>query len=263
MLDIYKIFTISLDVLLVWISILLIFRVLSFSMKKLYILIGISIISLLKLFLSFVDLPTIKMLLDYLFTSGPIIIIILFHDEIKDNLERLGRFGISLKRKKIFSLNHEEDMFWHQLDYSLRELSSLKMGALITIENEIALNPHIKTGTILESKFSTELVKTIFNPKFSTLHDGAMIIKKNKIHSVNNYYPLQTDLNAKFEHGTRHRAAMSISQVTDSITFIVSEESSKISVAYNGKIIEIKPNFHSLDVINQLMNSSKGDNYVR
>lgn len=263
MIDFYKVFTVCLDVVLVWIAILLIFRVLSFSVQKLYILIGIGIISIIKLFLSVIDLPTIKIVFDYLFSSGPIIIIILFHDEIKDNLEKLGRFGLNISRQSFLQKKQDDDMFWHQLDYSLRELSSLKMGALITIQNDDNLAPHIKEGTILDSKFSTELVKNLFNSKFSTLHDGAMIIKKQKIYSVNNYYPIQTDIDTKFEYGTRHRAAISISQITDSVTFVVSEESSKISVVYGGKILELNSNFHSLDVINDLLNISKGDNYVR
>lgn len=266
MLDIYKLFTISLDIVLVWVSILLIFKVLSFSVQKLYILLGIFIISLIKLIMSIVDLPTMKIVFDYLFTQGPLIIIILFHDEIKGNLEKLGRYGKNIRKSNFFNSsqnNDDSDLFWHQLDYSLRELSSLKMGALITIENETALKNHIKEGTKLDALFSSELVKTIFDPKFSSLHDGAMIIKDQKIYSVNNYYPLQTDVVAKFEHGTRHRAALSISQVSDSITFIVSEESAKISVAYRGKIIGLENNFHSFDVVSDLLHFSKGDNYVR
>lgn len=265
MIDIYKFFTIVLDIALVWVTILFVLKLMTLSVNKLYILLGIAIISILKLVMSVVDLPTMKIIFDYLFANGPLIIIILFHDEIKNNLEKLGRYGNIFKQNGLFKhgSNNDEEMFWHKLDYSLRELSSLKMGALITIENENPLENHIKEGTKIDAIFSSELVKTIFNPKFSSLHDGAMIIRNQKIYSVNNYYPLQTDVEAKFEHGTRHRAAISISQVCDAITFIVSEESAKISVSYRGKIMELDNNFHSYEVVSDLLHFSKGDSYVR
>lgn len=259
--DFIKITLLLLDIAIVWLFIWFVFKILTVSINKFFFILGIIIISILKYILSLVDLPTIKVILDYLFSWGPIIIIIIFHDEIKHNIELLGRNSFKITNSSLVDLKNNGELFWHKLDYSLKELSSLRRGALITLQNEDSLKSHIKEGEIIESNFTTEIVKGIFNPKFSSLHDGAMIIKKQKIYSVANFYPMQTNLDISKKLGTRHRAGLSISQLTDSVTFIVSEETSVISVAFRGKIFELDPNFHSFDVVNDLINSSKGDSY--
>ena len=259
--NIIKILLLILDFTSVWIFIWYMLKLLTVSVNKFFFILGVIILTIFKSILSLVDLPTMKVIFDYLFSWAPIIIIIIFHDEIKANIENLGRNSFNMTTSNLLDLKNNGELFWNKLDYSLKELSSLKIGALITLENEDSLKMHVKEGEVIDSNFSTELVKNIFNPKFSSLHDGAMIIKGKKIHSASNFFPLQTNIETDKKYGSRHRAALSISQMTDSITFIVSEESSDISVVYRGKMITLEPNFHSFDVITNLVSTSKGDTY--
>lgn len=250
----------SFDVIVVWVILIFCFRIIKLSHKNFFTVIGMVVIFISKVITLYLDLPTTQIIIDYVIRWTPLIFLILFSNDIKENLGRLGRKSIKINTS-LASKNSDHEVFWHKLDYSLKELSSMHIGALITIENNGNIEPDIKVGEVLDCSFSSELVKIIFQPKSSSLHDGAMLIRENKIHSVNNFYPLSTDVNAKFQHGTRHRAALSISNISDSITFVVSEESGSISVAFKGKMMALDSNFHSYDVVVDFLNSDKGDSY--
>jgi diadenylate cyclase len=110
-----------------------------------------------------------------------------------------------------------------------------KVGALIVIEKDTALNEIVSSGTVIDAKISPELVCNVFYPK-SPLHDGAMIIRDNKVYAAACIFPLTSNKNIAKELGTRHRAAIGLSESADAVVVVVSEETGKISVCINGTI---------------------------
>ena len=115
------------------------------------------------------------------------------------------------------------------------EMSKVKTGALIVVEQNIRLDEYERTGIVLDSVVTSQLLINIFEHN-TPLHDGAVIIKGNRITSATCYLPLSDNMMLSTELGTRHRAGVGISEVTDSLTVIVSEETGKISVAYKGEL---------------------------
>ena len=122
---------------------------------------------------------------------------------------------------------------------AVETLSRTKTGALITFEKNIPLSDVVKTGTILNAPVTPELLTTIFYPG-TRLHDGAVVIRRDLILAASVYYtPTTKPLTGKF--GSRHRAAIGISEITDSVTVIVSEETGRVSLAYHGELITVTP----------------------
>lgn len=115
-------------------------------------------------------------------------------------------------------------------------LAKAKTGALIVIERDIPLNEYSKTGIQLEALISSQLLINIFELN-TPLHDGAVLVRGNRIVAATSYLPLSDDINLSKDLGTRHRAAVGISEATDSLTIVVSEETGKVSLAVNGNLI--------------------------
>lgn len=142
--------------------------------------------------------------------------------------------------KKIFkSKRHLEEEkikeFSDRLASVLEKLSKDSVGAIITVENKNSLSQYAKIGHRVQTDFSAEFVYSIFYNKKSPLHDGAIIVKQGEIVAVSCYFPTSNRLN-DVTYGARHRAALGISEITDSVTYIVSETNGKISAAKSGKI---------------------------
>jgi diadenylate cyclase len=142
----------------------------------------------------------------------------------------------------------------NELVEACSQMSKSKTGALISIERTQSLSDFIRTGIVMDSEVSTELLGTIF--QYGTpMHDGAVIIQGNKIACAAAYFPPTTkDLPSKY--GARHRAAVGISEITDSITIIVSEETGNISVAVNGQLTQYPPEGLQRYLTNMLVQSS-------
>lgn len=122
---------------------------------------------------------------------------------------------------------------------AVETLSRTKTGALITFEKNVPLSEVVKSGTILNAPITPELLTTIFYPG-TRLHDGAVVIRRDQILAASVYYtPTTKPLTGKF--GSRHRAAIGISEITDSVTVIVSEETGRVSLAYHGELISVAP----------------------
>jgi diadenylate cyclase len=170
----------------------------------------------------------IQNLLPALFFAIPVI----FQPEIRRGLERLGRTWLFFP-----STTPESELTRtiNKVCRAAKRLSDIKHGALIVFERDINLQALIDTGLIVDANISPELLVTIFN-KTTPLHDGAIIIRENRIASATVVLPLATNLG---EHrlGTRHRAAVGVSESTDAIVVVVSEETGTISLAYNGRLI--------------------------
>lgn len=184
---------------------------------------------------------TIHWMLTNIMTFGAVAIIIVFQPELRRGLEYLGRYRIFTK--SIADIKKEYDLeIVDELLTATASLSRQKIGALMIIERKTGLKDIAQTGTEIGGKVSSELLISIFLPN-TPLHDGAVIIKDGKIKSAGAFLPL-TDLpNLDRSFGTRHRAAIGMSQDSDSLAIIVSEETGAISIAQNGEIskhIDIK-----------------------
>lgn len=179
-------------------------------------------------------LKTISYILQGVLSVLAIGAIVLFQPELRRALEKIGRSSI----KDIFLFDETDAMIQttaviEEIVKACVDLSSKYIGALIVIERNTKIGEIINTGTQLDSHVSSELIRNIFVPD-TPLHDGAVIIRDNKIKAAACFLPLTDNPNLSKELGTRHRAALGITEVSDSIAVVVSEESGKISFALNG-----------------------------
>ena len=171
-------------------------------------------------------------------TYGVIALIVIFQPELRRVLEQLGTnkftkfFGIGLE--KSLETKTKEDIY--KVVIAAKELSNNKVGGLIVIERDIQLDDVMDTGVKIDAEVSPQLLVNLFVPN-TPLHDGAVIISKNKIAAAACILPLSDDKQISKGLGTRHRAAIGISRETDAIAIVVSEETSKISIAKDGNLI--------------------------
>ena len=165
------------------------------------------------------------------------ILVIVFQSEIRKFIENFGSRNhlFILKNNNKNKIEKISENTINQIIDACKELSKTKTGALIVIENAIPLNDVIETGITLNSDTSSQLLINIFE-KNTPLHDGAVIIQDNKVASATCYLPLSENNNINKNYGTRHRAALGISETTDAIVVVVSEETGHISIAEKGKI---------------------------
>lgn len=228
--DVINFLTSVLDITLVTILIYVILKVLVQSERLLTLFNVFFSYILLYLLSAFLELNTLSTILNVFASWMIVIIFILFQTEIRDALERFGMKG------SLFSSKTEESIeFYDELIDTLYSLGSTKTGALITLERNMSLTQYTRNAIELDAVFSRQMLETIFN-KETMLHDGAVIIKDGRIKYASTYYPISLDLDIRKEFGTRHRAAMTISNETDSITLVVSEETGKVSFTYRGKL---------------------------
>ncbi len=199
---------------------------------------GILVILLFALLAFILELNTILWLAETLLNVGIVAVVVIFQPELRKALEQLGRkkyfanlFGDGYDGTARFS-----DRTINEIVKATYELARTKTGALMVIEQEISLSEYEKTGIDIDSAISSQLLVNIFENN-TPLHDGAIIIRGDRIVSATCYLPLSDDMQISKELGTRHRAAIGVSEVTDSFTIIVSEETGAVSVAIGGKII--------------------------
>lgn len=170
---------------------------------------------------------------------GVIAVIIIFQPEFRRALEQLGRknFVSSFFTSDDVKENRRLDKkMLNEIAKAVYAMSEVKIGALIVLEQEVHLGDYERTGIAIDSKISSQLLINIFEHN-TPLHDGAVLIRNGRIVSATCYLPLSDNLEINKALGTRHRAAIGVSEVSDSITIIVSEETGAVSVAYNGRII--------------------------
>jgi len=182
-----------------------------------------------------IGLKTINYLLKNVMQFLAIGGIVLFQPELRRALEKIGRnrFKDLLNFEEADSARIKTTAVIEEIVKACTDLSSKYIGALIVIERETKIGEIINTGTQVDSHVSSELIKNIFVPD-TPLHDGAIVIRNNRIKAAACFLPLTENTNLSKELGTRHRAALGITEVSDSIAVVVSEESGKISFALNG-----------------------------
>nr|MBP3680439.1 diadenylate cyclase CdaA [Clostridia bacterium] len=197
---------------------------------------GIALYIIITALSSILHLQILKFILTSFLSYGVIALIVIFQPELRRALEQLGTnkltkfFGI----EKDLETKKKEDIY--KILIAVNELAKTKTGALIVIERDIKLQDIIDTGININSDVSPQLLANIFVPN-TPLHDGAVIISENRIMAAACILPLASDNDISKALGTRHRAALGMAKETDSIVIIVSEESGKVSVAKDGKLI--------------------------
>ena len=219
------------DICLVWFVIYELMMLLK-GTKAVQLFKGVLVIIVIKLISWYVGLQTLSWIMDQVINWGIIAIIIIFQPEIRRGLEHLGRGSVFTYNK---TGNQEEKMV-EALDQAIQYMSKRRIGALITIQQNTGLEDYIETGISLDADVTGALLINIFIPN-SPLHDGAVIIKDNKIAVAAAYLPLSESNLIPKELGTRHRAAVGISEVTDALTIVVSEETGGVTVTKNNELI--------------------------
>ena len=162
---------------------------------------------------------------------GPLALIIIFQPEIRNILEHLGRKQL-LGRHKTLSLDEREKLVYEIMN-AVDYLRKSRIGALLVIERDISLNEYIGRSKPLYADISSDLLVSIFFPR-NPLHDGGVIIQGNRITSAGAVFPISINSKVNKRLGTRHRAALGISEESDAIALVVSEETGKISIAIGG-----------------------------
>lgn len=193
---------------------------------------GIAVILLIKMVSYFFQLQTTEYVVDFVINWSALALIIIFQPELRRGLEHLGRGSLFSRRKR---KNPGLDLI-EALSKSTQYMSKRRIGALISIEMDTGLEEFIDTGTRLDALITSELLINIFIPN-TPLHDGAVIIRNFEIASAASYLPLSESMAIPKTLGTRHRAAIGLSEVSDAITVVVSEETGDLSVARAGNLI--------------------------
>ncbi|MDF2844327.1 MAG: putative rane protein, partial [Herbinix sp.] len=186
------------------------------------------------------DLNVLLWIIKNTINVGIIAIVIIFQPEFRKALEQLGQKNIV---KSIITFDDSKDRSEKFSDHTLNEivratfeLARSKTGALIVLEEDVSLTEYESTGIQIDSIVSSELLVNIFEHN-TPLHDGAVVLRGNRIGAATCYLPLSDNMQLSKELGTRHRAGVGISEVSDSLTIIVSEETGKVSIAKGGKLI--------------------------
>jgi len=157
-----------------------------------------------------------------------IILIVVYQPELRRSVSEAGNRGFLF-----FSENRQEVL--EQLEETVRQLSAKRFGALIAMERGIDLDSHLETGVLMDSRFSTELLLTIFHPR-TALHDGGMIVRDSRIRGAACVFPVSQKELLDRSIGLRHRAGIGITEESDAIAIVVSEETGSISLCHNGKL---------------------------
>lgn len=211
---------------------------------------GILVLVIIWAISSWFDLYTLKWLMNQAFTFGVLAIFIIFQPELRRGLEQLGRgkiFGRTLAG------DEEITRMVNEVIKAVHYLSRRKIGALIVFERTTGLNEYTESGIKMQSVVSSELLINIFIPN-TPLHDGAVIIQGQQISAAACYLPLSENPFISKELGTRHRAAIGISEVGDGVSLIVSEETGQVSLAMNGQVIR---DIHEESLISKLHDALK------
>lgn len=214
---------------------------------------GIGIILILKFISVAFQLNTTEFVVDFVIQWSALALIIIFQPELRRGLEHLGRGSLFGRRRRA----NPSERIVDNLSYAIQYMGKRRIGALIALEMDTGLDEYIATGIPIDAELSSELLINIFIPN-TPLHDGAVIIKNYKIATAASYLPLSESPAIPKKLGTRHRAAIGLSEVSDAITIIVSEETGEVSITRRGNIISDMSNEEVVEYLNrELVESEK------
>lgn len=186
---------------------------------------GIIVLSLVVLLSRGFNLVVINWMLTRLLAISVLAFLIIFQPEIRRGLAKIGRFGVFMEERETLE----------EIAKACAVLSKKKVGGLMAIEAETGLRRYVESGVSIDARVTSELINTIFS-NTTPLHDGGIIISQQRIEAAACLFPLSQNPNIPKTMGTRHRAALGLSEETDAVVVVVSEETGAISVAYGGRI---------------------------
>lgn len=217
---------------------------------------GIGIILIAAILADFFKLSSVSWLLSTILQSGIIFLIVLFQPELRKTLEGIGR-GSMFNHSRLSESSSQ--IIIDQMTEALLLLSKRKIGALMVIEQKSPLLDIVKTGTTINADICSSLILNIFEPN-TPLHDGAVIIRGDRIVAAGCFLPLSDNSDISKELGTRHRAGLGISEMSDSVTFIVSEETGVISYTKAGKLIRYLDKKAITDILTDIYGTEEEKN---
>lgn len=220
-----------LDICILWYMVYFLLKNLKNNIKMVLIFKGILFIIIIKLISNLLNLYAVGLLLEYVIMWGPLAIIIIFQPEIRTVLEQLGRSQL-LGRHKILTGDERERVVGEIME-SIEYLRKNRFGALIAIERDVSLQEYIAPATKIYADISAQILESLFYPN-SALHDGGVIIQGTKVTCAGCVFRTSMDNKLNKSLGTRHRAGLGLSEESDAIVLIVSEETGRISIALNG-----------------------------
>lgn len=231
--NIWSIMTKILDICVVWLLFYFILKNIKNNAKMVLILKGVLLVIIIEIISKVLNLYTIGLLLEYIVEWGPLAIIVIFQPEIRGMLESIGRTQL-LGRHKTLTVSEREKMV-NEIMKAIEFLKKNKIGALTVIERDIPLQEYIDRATKLYADITSELLCNLFYPN-SPLHDGGVIIQGNRITCAGAVFKTSMNPNVSKKLGTRHRAALGVAEESDAIALIVSEETGRISLAYDSEL---------------------------
>ena len=240
-----------LEIVILW---MVFYRILVFfeGTRAFQVLKGITYLLLAFLVSQILGLDTINWLLTKVFAISIIAVLIIFQQELRYGLARLGQqhlFNVTLEESEIIAIIEE-------ITNAVYRLSKQKTGCLIAVERETKLKTYIESGVFLDSKVTSELIQSVFSSQ-SPIHDGGLICRGDRIVAAACLFPLSENPNFSKIIGTRHRAALGITEQTDAVVVMVSEETCEISVATDGRFIPIVNRERLVNILKGLLVTPK------
>jgi len=230
--NIRTLFVAVLDILIMWLFFYYALRIVRTNSRTIQIFKGIILIVVIDMLAKIIGLKTLQFISDLFINWGFLALIIIFQPEFRSLLEKLGKTNVFARINNLTS--DEKENLVNQIVTAVMLLSKDSTGALISIEQSHSLDDYVQTGTPINSDVTAELLTSIFVTS-TPLHDGAVIIQGNRISCASAYFP-PTNMELPSRFGARHRAAIGISELTDAVTIVVSEETGNISITENGSI---------------------------
>ena len=230
---IFTILNKTIDILLVWLIFYYILKLIKDNVKLTLIFKGVLILVVLEIASNVFHFRTIGMLLEYIIMWGPLALIVIFQPEIRTALEQLGRSQL-LGRHKVLTVDERERLVY-EIVSAMDQLRKARIGALIVIERDVSLSDYIEKAKKVYADITSDLLVSIFFPN-NPLHDGGVIIQGDKISCAGAVFPTSGNVKNNKHLGTRHRAGLGISEETDAIVLIVSEETGRLSVCLKGEL---------------------------
>lgn len=222
---------------------------------------GVIYLLVANIFVNLLDMSVMQIILRMVWEIGFIAIIILFQPELRQLLEKLGKSKIAMLGRAN-AAEEDELALRSTIDNMVKACVSMaetKTGSLLVVEQTTILNDVVASGTMVDAAVSRDLLCNIFYPK-SPLHDGAVVIRDNRIHAASCILPLTQNSDISRELGTRHRAAIGMSERSDGVVVVVSEETGIISIAHKG---ELKRGFDSITLKTELEALLIGDRFEK
>ncbi len=221
------------DISLVWLAFYYILKNIRNNVKLTLLFKGVAIILVLKIVSDAFGLTTIGLLLEYVIMWGPLALIIIFQPEIRNVLEQIGKTQL-LGRHKVLTVDERERLVY-EIVTAVEYLRKARIGALIVLERDISLANYIEKAKKVYADLSSDLLISIFFPN-NPLHDGGVIIQGDRISCAGAVFPTSNSSKVSKKFGTRHRAALGITEESDAISVVVSEETGRVSIAVKGEL---------------------------